>query len=103
MFPSVWYETQGLVVGEAAALGVPAIVSNSSAAAEFVIDGKTGLLFKTGDIDDLQEKLRRMTDDALAARLGLAAYEQHWAVPPTTARHAADLEAVYLECLKDGK
>ncbi|HEY3856166.1 MAG TPA: glycosyltransferase family 4 protein [Verrucomicrobiae bacterium] len=100
VFPSVWYETQGLVVAEAAAFGVPAIVSNTSAATEFVIDGETGLTFKTGDLDDLQEKLKQMTNDAFVARLGLAAYERHWADPPTIARHAEKLEAVYSECLK---
>jgi glycosyltransferase involved in cell wall biosynthesis len=99
VFPSVWYETQGLVVGEAAALGVPAIVSNTSAAVEFVIDGETGFIFRTGDIDDLEEKLQRMSDDSLVARLGRAAYERHWANPPTNERHAAELESVYLEML----
>jgi glycosyltransferase involved in cell wall biosynthesis len=32
VFPSLWYETQGLVVPEAAALGIPAIVADTSAA-----------------------------------------------------------------------
>ncbi len=36
LFPSLWYETFGLVVAEAAARGVPAIVSDISAAAERV-------------------------------------------------------------------
>ena len=100
VFPSVWYETQGLVVGEAAALGVPCIVSNSSAAVEFVADGETGLIFRTGDLQDLQEKLRQMSDDSVVARLGQAAYEHHWANPPTNARHAAALESVYAEMLE---
>jgi glycosyltransferase involved in cell wall biosynthesis len=101
VFPSVWYETQGLVVGEAAAFGVPALVSHSSAAVEFVADGETGLIFQAGDMDDLQKKLRWMSDDSLVARLGHAAYERHWANPPTNARHAADLESVYTELLEN--
>jgi glycosyltransferase involved in cell wall biosynthesis len=101
VFPSVWYETQGLVVGEAAALGVPAIVSSTSAAVEFVLDGETGLVFRTGDIDDLEEKLQRMSDDSLIARLGQAAYERHWRNPPTNGRYAAKLESVYAEMLEE--
>ena len=42
VFPSLWYETYGLTVAEAAAYGVPAIVSDISAAAERVEDGVTG-------------------------------------------------------------
>ncbi len=42
VFPSLWYETYGLVVGEAAARGVPAIVSDISATAERVMDGIGG-------------------------------------------------------------
>jgi glycosyltransferase involved in cell wall biosynthesis len=102
VLPSVWYEVQPLVVGEAAALGVPAIVSHSSASAEVVADGETGLVFKAGDVNDLQEKLRRMSDDSVVARLGRAAYERHWNNPPTNARHAANLESVYSEMLAEG-
>jgi glycosyltransferase involved in cell wall biosynthesis len=101
VFPSVWYETQGLVVGEAAALGVPAVVSHSSAAAESVTDGETGLIFRAGDINDLQKQLCRMSDDLLVARLGQAAYECHWTNPPTNARHTAKLESVYTEMLAE--
>lgn len=101
VFPSVWYETQGLVVGEAAAFGVPAIVSHTSAAVEFVTDGETGLIFQTGDVLDLQEKLRRMSDDSLVERMGRAAYERYWADPPTNARHAAKLESIYAKMLAE--
>ena len=101
VFPSLWYETQGLVVGEAAALGVPAVVSHSSAAAEFVADGETGLIFRAGNINDLQNKMRRMSDDLLVARLGQTAYECHWANPPTNAWHVSELESVYVEMLAE--
>ena len=46
IFPSLWYETYGLVVDEAAARGIPSIVSDVTAAAERVLDGTTGWHFK---------------------------------------------------------
>jgi glycosyltransferase involved in cell wall biosynthesis len=95
--PSLWHETQGLVVLEAAALGIPAIVSRKCAAAEYIVDGKTGILFETGNCDDLAEKLKMMlNDNNLTSRLGLEAYHQYWSKPCTVDRHVCDL----LKCYK---
>ncbi len=58
IFPSLWYETLGLVVLEAAAHGIPSLVSDGSAAREIVVDGVTGLHFKAGDEFDLAAKMR---------------------------------------------
>lgn len=100
VFPSIWYETQGLVVLEAAASGVPALVPDTSAARDLIIDGQTGLLFKGGDLFDLQEKMRRIQEDpVLAARLGRAAYERFWDNPPTLERHVKELLTVYQRVL----
>ncbi|MEI8206797.1 MAG: glycosyltransferase family 4 protein, partial [Kiritimatiellales bacterium] len=57
VFPSVWYETFGLTVVEAGLQGVPALISNQSVAASFIKESETGLCFKTGDVDDLADKL----------------------------------------------
>lgn len=100
VFPSLWFETQGLVVAEAAAMGVPAIVPDTSAARDWVANGETGLWFKGGDLDDLCRQVDRlMTDPALAARMGRAAYDRFWASPPTLERHVQRLEAVYTSVL----
>ena len=95
VLPSLWYETQGLVVLEAASLGIPAIVPDNCAASESVVDGVTGLHFKSGNCDDLSDKMRRLQDREIAARVGQAAYERFWADPPTMERHLDGLEAVY--------
>lgn len=58
VMPSVWYETFGLVMIEAFANRLPVIASDIGAMAELVEDGKTGLLFKAGSVEDLAEKLR---------------------------------------------
>lgn len=95
VFPSLWYEAQPLVVLEAAARGVPAVVSDGCAAAESVRDGMTGLLFKNGDATSLASALRRLSDDDLVRRLGRGAYETYWADPPVLERHVAELERAY--------
>lgn len=100
VFPSLWYETQGLVVLEAASLGVPAIVADTSAARDLVIDGVTGLWFKGGDLLDLKEKIKQLATDAdFATKAGLAAYQRFWEKPPTLERHVKELMSVYASVL----
>lgn len=101
VFPSVWYETQGLVVLEAAALGLPAIVSDACAARDVVVDGLTGLLFRSGDIDDLAAKMQTIQNDpALAARMGQAAHERFWRQPTGLQQHIEALLKCYEAVLR---
>jgi glycosyltransferase involved in cell wall biosynthesis len=95
VFPSLWYEMQGMVVPEAAALGVPAVVSDTSAAIESVRDGATGLHFKNGDLASLKTALVRLSDNTLVGRLATACYQAYWDAPPTLERHVASLEELY--------
>ena len=96
VLPSLWYEGQPLVVGDAAAMGIPAIVPDTCAAREAVIDGETGLWFKGADQVDLQRKIGLLQNDpALARRMGQAAYDRYWRAPPTLARHLDALESLY--------
>lgn len=100
VFPSLWYETQGLVVAEAAAMGIPAIVPDTCAAREWVADGVTGLWFKGGDANSLEQRLRELRDQPkLAAELGRKAYERYWEHPATVDAHCRGLEAVYGQML----
>lgn len=59
LFTSLWYETFGLSVAEAKSYGIPCIVPDKCAASEQVEDGKTGYVFKTGDLDSLKEAILR--------------------------------------------
>jgi glycosyltransferase involved in cell wall biosynthesis len=95
VFPSIWYETYGLVVSEAAALGVPAIVSDISAAAERVEDGVTGWIMRAGDVDDITRCFQAIKDDKAIGSAGAAAYRRFWSDPPTAVRHAAELRFIY--------
>jgi glycosyltransferase involved in cell wall biosynthesis len=95
IFPSHWYETYGLVVAEAAAYGIPAIVSDVTAAAERVEDGATGWVFRSGDTADLARCLGEAADDTWLGRMSAAAYDRFWQAAPTSTAHAADLLAIY--------
>ncbi len=95
------YETQGLVVAEAAALGVPAVVPDTSAARDMVVNGETGFWFKGGDVDSLAKTLEYLKDPEVARRMGLAAYNHYWRQPMTLQRHADELEAMYAQLLAE--
>ena len=99
VFPSLWYETFGLVVSEAAALGVPAIVSDISAAADRVTRGRNGWVFRSGDHDDLTMAMRGTRSDVAVRNAGLAAWHDHWARPADRTQHANDLLAIYTEII----
>jgi glycosyltransferase involved in cell wall biosynthesis len=102
VFPSLWHETQGLVVQEAAALGVPAIVADSCAARESIINGESGLLFRSGDVSDLSAKLTLLRDQPeLAQRLGRTAYARYWSAPSTIDQHTKQLIDCYINIFKN--
>jgi len=55
---SISYETFGLVVTEANALGKPVIASNAGALPELIEDRKTGLLFSPGSTEELAKNIK---------------------------------------------
>ncbi len=76
VMPSIWFETFGIVVGEAMSHGVPVLASRIGALAETTVDGITGLLFEPGNVEELASQMRRLWDDAeLCRRLGSGARE----------------------------
>jgi glycosyltransferase involved in cell wall biosynthesis len=95
VFPSLWYETYGLAVAEAAARGVPAIVSDVAAPAERIIDDVDGWVFRSGDQAALVRCMARTRDDAVVAAAGAAAYRNHWAQPLHPRDHAVALASIY--------
>ncbi|HWM60530.1 MAG TPA: acyltransferase family protein [Rhizomicrobium sp.] len=100
VFPSLWYETFGLVVDEAAARGVPAIVSDISAAAERVKDTVTGWVFRSGDADDLARCLILTRDDGRLQAVGDAAYRSFWRDASTEELHTRDLMRIYRQVMQ---
>ena len=95
VFPSLWYEAFGLVVDEAAARGVPSIVSDVSAPAERVIDGYTGWIFPSGDIGTLERYMYQTRDADVVRAAGVAAYRRYWSNPSDPPHHTRRLAAIY--------
>jgi len=57
IFPSVWYETFGMVVIEAFSAGIPVIASDLGNIKNMVTAGLNGLRFEAGNAKSLQERL----------------------------------------------
>ena len=74
VLPSQCYEAFPMVIAEAYAYGVPVIAANHGAMAEMVEDGRTGLLFKPGNSQDLAAKIKwACIESAVLAEMGIAA------------------------------
>lgn len=98
VFPPLWYETLGLVVIEAAAAGVPALVSDGCAATDYIRPGINGVHFAHGSVESLGRQMTALArDDDRAARLGRAAHDWYWGDPWTSARHVSELLEIYRE------
>jgi len=57
VFPSIWEEPMGIGILEAMASGLAVVGSGTGGSGELFVDGETGMLFKCGDKDDLQQRL----------------------------------------------
>jgi glycosyltransferase involved in cell wall biosynthesis len=96
VFPSVWYETQGLTILEAFASGTPVIASRIGAVPEAVIDGDTGLLFTPGDASDVAAKVRWAAGQPQAMQAmgenALMAFRERYAPEQSIVRLEAEYE-----------
>lgn len=68
VFPSVSYESFGMVIAEAYAVGLPVIASSIGSASALVAPRRTGLMFRPGDAEDLAAQVlwTRTHPDAVA-------------------------------------
>ncbi len=71
VFPSIWYEGFPMTILEAAALGTPTLASRLGGRGETIIDGETGLLFESANLEDFRNEARRLiADPDFCRRLG---------------------------------
>ncbi len=78
VFPSRWEEAFGLVVAEAMACGTPVVASDAGGIPEVIgRDSRVGLVFRNGNVDDLEREIRYLImDPEMRARMGQAARER---------------------------
>ena len=78
VFPSLWFEGFPVTIAEAFACGVPVITSRLGAMAEIVHDGRTGLHFAPGDVEDLAARVGwAWTHPAAMLEMGRAARKKY--------------------------
>lgn len=63
IIPSEWYENCPFSVIESLSCGTPVIGSRIGGIPELIQEGKTGELFRTGDADELKDKVERLWND----------------------------------------
>ncbi len=103
VMPSLWYETFGLVIIEAFAAGLPVIASRLGSMATLVREGKTGLLFEPGNVNDLVDKLRwALTHPHDMAIMGAQARAEYEALY-TPSRNYVQLMDIYKEAMADAE
>jgi glycosyltransferase involved in cell wall biosynthesis len=79
------------------------IVSDICAGRESVLNGETGLWFRSADVESLVAAMRELLHDGVARRMSRAAHLQYWGRPFTIERHVDALLRVYEAALKDGR
>lgn len=101
LFPST-FDTNGLVVREAAACGCPSLLVRGSCAAEGVADGETGFLFD-GSVEEMAACILRLAADRpCTRRVGAAAAQRLYLSWQGAVARARDRYAQVLDAWRDG-
>jgi glycosyltransferase involved in cell wall biosynthesis len=95
IFPSICYECAPMTVIEAFACGLPVIASNIGSVPEFVEHGRTGLLFRPGDAEDLARQVRWTIEHPDRLALMRQAARQEFEAKYTAERNYKMLTGVY--------
>lgn len=94
VFPSVWYEGSPLTVPEMQAFGIPCIVTDCSAAADTVEDGKNGFVVRA-EVRELEQAIRWMADDPIVREMSQAAYDGFDEAGSSAENYVENLKKVY--------
>ena len=80
-------------------MGIPIIVGDNCATSDYVVDGKNGLLFKMGDVDDLVDKLKKCNNN-LIKKMSDNSYEMYWKNPFSKNKYINELTDYYSYIIK---
>ncbi len=95
VLPSIWPENSPLIIQEAFLSKTPVLASRIGGIPELVEDGVNGLLFSPGDINDLQEKIKYITDQPDQ----LESFKEHVPAVKSIEEHAKEIEAIYSDLM----
>jgi glycosyltransferase involved in cell wall biosynthesis len=96
IFPSVWYETFGLVIIEAFSVGLPVIANKSGSVSSIITDSYDGLLFDAGNSSALQAKITEWRNKSVAEReLFSRNARQTYTDNYTPEKNAVQLSSIY--------
>jgi glycosyltransferase involved in cell wall biosynthesis len=99
VLPSVWWDNSPIAISESMAYATPVVVSDAGGTKEMIEDGISGLVFRTGDVDDCARALSRFIDDAqLVTRMGTAAQQRVYEINNED-RYYTQLIAIYNEAI----
>lgn len=101
LFPSLWYETQGLSVIEALCSGIPPIISDNSAATDYIKHNYNGLIFRNDDVLTLEECIVKSYDNKVVERLSRNAVESTKNVNGQTIAYTKDIVDYTRKSLND--
>ena len=75
--PSEWYENNPMTIIESYSVGTPVIGANIGGIPEIIVNGRTGFLFESGDVENLESTIKCATSlsDAEYTRLSEGALE----------------------------
>ncbi|MBW4330270.1 glycosyltransferase [Stakelama sp. CBK3Z-3] len=93
--PSLWYENFPMVIVEALAHGVPALVSSGGALAQIVTDGVDGWHFAMGDAADLARVVRRLLETPSLLSAASTQARRRYEQDLTPVASLRQLEAIY--------
>ena len=68
VFPSICNEGSPLTIPEALSAGLPCIVTDCTSATETITDGINGLIYDTGDVEALKQKIQISLEDTVIDR-----------------------------------
>ena len=95
LVPSTWYEGLPMIVAEAFAVGLPVVMSDIGGLPELVEHGRTGLVFRSGDAEDLSSRIEWALGDPARVRSMRGEARAEFAAKYTAERNYELLMGIY--------